>query len=313
MRGARHRSPVSGYVAIPPACRADEGARIEVHFNGGGPAGGLLSLLALFTDYVETDVTSSDQPALEARWGKLNRFEVDVSQQQIDVYATPWSPEGVTFAPPQLVLHKAVTLPFSRGYVHITTHNHATLKYTAAGSAFAVGFANLDAWIARWDNVAFDGPVVGGWREYEAPDPLTPCELAGSGNTQVSGLNTGWAVPDVDSGKTASLHFAGVDANGMTNARIAMASWYCLGCGSPVASFALRYRLNGHAWHDRPLTASELAYLTGGGAQGSLGQVLDVPIAELAQGDNVLDLVSVDVPQNHPPGVVDVDLVLGAN
>jgi hypothetical protein len=284
----------------------------EVQLNGGGPGGGVLSLLALFSNYVESD-TGSNLVPIDTRWGKLNHFEVDVSQQKIDVYASPASADGVTFAPPQLVFSEAVNLQFTRGYVHITTHNHATIKYSAPGSDFGDGFTNLDSWIARWDNVGFDGPVVQGWREYEVRDPLTSGQLSLYNGTPTQGLNTGWTVPDVDAGKTALLHFQGVDLAGMTTARISLASWYCLGCSSPVATFTLKYRLNGNVWHDRPLNPGELAYLTGGAAQGALGQMLDVPIGELAQGDNTLEFTSENVPQNYPPGVVNVDLVLGAN
>jgi hypothetical protein len=284
----------------------------EVQLNGGGPGGGVLSDLALFSNYVESDITSN-LVRIEGEWGKLNHFEVDVSQQKIDLYATPPSPDGVTFGQPQLVLTEAVSLPFTRGYVHVTVHNHATIKYSASGSAFGDGFANLDAWIARWDNVGFDGPVVQGWREYEVGDSLTSCQLSRYDGTPVQGVNTGWTVPDSASGKTATLHFAGVDLTGMTTARVALASVYCLGCGQPIAPFDLKYRVNGNAWHDRPLNAGELAYLTGGASQGALGQMFDVPIGELAQGDNTFELVSVNVPQSYPPGVVNVDLVLDSN
>jgi hypothetical protein len=312
--------PVPGFSvgrqASPPYAN-DEGSvfpknGFEVHFNGDGPAGGALSLVALFSDYVETDRTGTNLVAVPAEWGKLNRFEIDVSQEKLEVYATPPSADGTTFAPKQRIFSQAVSLPFSRGYVHITTHNHATMKYTAPGSAFQNGFENLDAWIARWDNVGFDGPVIPGWREYEVADPLTPAQLTGSGSP-ISGLNTGFAVPDVDSGKTATLHFESVDPGGMTRARVTMASWYCLGCGPPVEPFALKYRMNGHAWHDRALSPGELAYFTSGGSQGALGQVLDVPIGELVPGSNTLELVSVNVPQNYPPGVANVDLVLDSN
>ena len=38
--------------------------------------------------------------------------------------------------------------------------------------------------------------------------------------------------------------------------------------------------------------------------------MLDVPLAELVSGDNTLELVAVNVPQNYPPGAVNIDLVI---
>jgi hypothetical protein len=106
------------------------------------------------------------------------------------------------------------------------------------------------------------------------------------------------------------LHLKGVDLTGATSARVALTAWYCGGCGQPAASFVVKYRLNGKAWHDRPLTAAELADFTGGKCQGALGELLDAPLGELLAGDNTLELVASNIPQNYPPGVVNVDLVV---
>jgi len=47
-----------------------------------------------------------------------------------------------------------------------------------------------------------------------------------------------------------------------------------------------------------------------GGSQGAIGQMLDVPLSDLVAGDNTLELVTKNVPQNYPPAVLNIDLVL---
>jgi hypothetical protein len=278
----------------------------SVQFNdpctGTSGANVTMSELHVFDDYVETILTAPSRVCLPSQWGRLNHFEVTVSQQKIEISISPVSPDGVTFEPVQLVYSGSVSLPFSRGYVQITTHNHATLKYSEASSGFRQGFTDLDAWIARWDNVGFDGPVISDYREHEAPDALVKSQQI---------MNTGWTIADVAKGPSSAIHIPGVDPSGASSGRIALTTWYCLPCGMPPAQFALKYRLNGNAWHDRPLTAGELADMTGGKCIGALGQLLDAPLGELVAGDNTLELVAVNVPQNYPPGAVNVDLVLG--
>jgi len=77
-----------------------------------------------------------------------------------------------------------------------------------------------------------------------------------------------------------------------------------------VSKFVLRYRWNGGTWRDRPVTAEEIATLTGGNNQGAIAQTIDVMLADLVPGDNTLEFVTQNVPQNYPPAVANVDLVL---
>jgi hypothetical protein len=73
------------------------------------------------------------------------------------------------------------------------------------------------------------------------------------------------------------------------------------------------YRLNGNAWHDRVLSAAEVAYLSGGASRGTLAQTMDVPVSDLLPGDNTLQFVAANAPQNYPPAVANVDLVLSTH
>jgi hypothetical protein len=50
--------------------------------------------------------------------------------------------------------------------------------------------------------------------------------------------------------------------------------------------------------------------LTGGHTLGQIGQIIDVPLADLVAGDNVLELATMNVPRGYPPAVSNLDLVL---
>ena len=265
--------------------------------------------LHVFDDYVETITRPTDRVCLATRWGKLNHIEIDVAEDRIEVYGTPFSEDGKSFEPAQLIWGGAVKLPFTRGYVQITTHNHATLKYSEASSDFKQGFLDLDTWIARWDNVGFDGPIVRGLREYEVPDPLDPFHVMGN-DVDYEGVNTGWTLADEADGPKQTLHFSDVELDGMKSARLAYDAWYCAGCGPPVGEYGVKYRFNGHDWHTRQLTDVEAMSILPDNGQGAVGHVVDVPIGELVAGDNTVEFVSVNHPTNYPVGLVNVDLVL---
>ncbi len=266
-------------------------------------------------DYVDTVFSPPQAPiCLPSRQGALNHFEIHVSVTKIDVFATPFSATGTAFGTAELLFSAPVALPFTRGYVHITTHNHATLKYSPNNA--------LQSWAAHWDNVGFDGPVVTNWREYEVPDSLVATSSAPFGFTApaLGSVNVGYVVADTSHGPNRALHFSGVDLGGVTGAAIAVSSWYDLSQGTP-SQFSLMYRLNGGSWHDRSLTTGELATSAGpqivqgsttttSGMWGAFGQMLDVPVAELVAGDNKLEFVTSNVPQSYPPAVANVDLVV---
>jgi hypothetical protein len=294
----------------------------EVQFQGAcggnGPTatGVNISSIDVFSNYVDAPVTPpSSTPCAPYQVGKLNHFEILVSQTSVEVHVTPFSADGVTWGAPALVFQTPVAIPFSRGYVHITAHNHATLKYSGS-SGFDVTDP-VDASVALWDNVGFDGPIVTTWREYEVADSLVPLTgfvatnaPADPYNPTGNAVSTGYYAPDVASGPSATLHLPGVDPVGATGARLALTAWY-LSSGAANAAYALRYRFNGGAWRDRPFSSAEAALLTGPpGIQGALGHMLDVEISDLVAGDNTLEIVTENVPQNYPAAVANVDLVL---
>jgi hypothetical protein len=317
---ARVQSPLLGWISVDvtedpinapsfsvgnAGVKNDEGSLIprngfglQFQTNCNGTAGFALRMLNVFQNYATTTTMPPNQVCIPAQEGKLNHFELSVSQQKIEITATPFSADGQQFGAPSVLLSTNVNLPFSRGYVHISVHNHATMKYSND---------QISAWVARWDNVGFDGPIISNWREYEVPDALTPGMDAWDRKGPV--LSVGYKVADVAKGPSSTFKLGAVDIADVEAAKISVSSWYLLE-EATVATYALRYRFNGGAWRDRPLNADEIAQLKDSHSQGQLGQIISVMPSDLVQGDNTLEFVAVNVPQGYPPCLANIDLVL---
>ena len=271
---------------------------LEVHFLQNCQVADMVSVLYIisYDDFQQTihTVEGAERHCISAKAGQLNRFQIKLSKDHVAIYGSPVSDDGVTFAPVELLAETDVALPFTRGYVHLTTHNHATLKYSND---------TVDAWVTRWDNVGFDGPMLGGWREYEVPDSLT---MAATGDKQ----NIGYRLDDLTArGWSAPLSFAGVDPSGATKAQIALVTWMHLEWGTP-SQFVLNYRINGGPPHAAHIPASQLALISAMPVSGTLPLVLDVDVSELHAGPNTIQLATTDVPTSYPPVVYNLDLVL---
>jgi hypothetical protein len=272
----------------------ENGIEIQfAHLCGGENVG--VSDIIVYDDFAQTAVFSAGSTCVPAVKGKLNHFEVRISEQHIEVYATPPSDDGVTFGEAVLIGSADIALPFSRGYVHFTTHNHATLKYSDD---------TIDAWVTRWDNVGFDGPaIVGAFREYEALDSLT---TTASGKTNVA-----YRVADVSQGPAQTIEMHGVDIEGVASAKLALQNWSLHFAGSePPADYALNYRLNGGPWKARTLTASELQMMADLPNAGTRSMMLDVDVADLVAGTNELQFTTSNANQGYPPVVLNIDLIL---
>lgn len=308
-------TPIPNYSIGADGQTNDEGGAvprnaIEVQFMTGclGQQGTVgVRFIDVLVDYVDTLYAMVDQPpCVEGAEGKLNHFEIRLSETHIEVWGSPYSDDGETFGELVQLATADIDLPFSRGWVHLTTHNHATIKYSQDDGFGATHV--IDAWVTRWDDVGFDGPVID-FREHEVGDSL----VMGEDAWNISGpvMNVGYLVPDTMTAAPLSLVIPAVDLAGMSSAQLAIGMWYLVNQPDvPMDQYVLRYRFNGNAWHERAFTAGELAVLTNGHAQGALGQVMDVPFDELVAGDNVLELETQGVPQNYPPAASAIDLVL---
>ncbi|HEY4187518.1 MAG TPA: hypothetical protein VGP07_20745 [Polyangia bacterium] len=260
---------------------------IEIEFGTGwcNTPHTLEPIIYTFADYLQTSFIPSFDCAIAHAMtapDSLNHVEIYLTQTHVEVWTSDASPDGVTFPNLHLLWAGDVALPFSRGYVSLALRNHATMKYWLGSAA-----------LARWDNVGFDGPVVTGWRDYSAPDSLTPtqglsgctmngpaCQWEGdvipaypSDDGRVlcaqtactydgQGRNVGYVIPNLDeSVAPVALHFSGVTRGDATRARLILAAeypWFSWNnVFPPPTQLDLRFRVNGGAWHDRFITTVE--------------------------------------------------------
>jgi Fibronectin type III domain len=263
-------------------------------------------------DYLHDFPNIGDSTCFSVLRNRLNHFEVRLSQSKVELWATPYSADGVNFGTATLVASANLGLTFTRGYVQLVTHNHATTKYWAGEPSDA-----QNSWVARWDNVGFDGPVINNTREFEVPDALVPTS---------AGVNVGYLLNDALNLTKTSVTIRSVTAVAQaTRARLAMNVEY-FGNFSNIGlpTWALTYRLNGNAWRTYNLTAAEQALFSSGVALqgdkagqanaliiGVLGHVFDVPLSDLVNGDNVLEIATSNVPfGGYPPRISNIDLIL---
>jgi hypothetical protein len=111
-----------------------------------------------------------------------------------------------------------------------------------------------------------------------------------------------------------AITIPGVDLTNLTGARIALQNWTLHYAGAePRVDFAINYRLNGHAWKARTLTSDELQMMRTLPNAGTRSLMLDVDIADLVSGSNVLELTTSNAVPNPPPVVLNVDLILATS
>jgi hypothetical protein len=327
-------SPAPSYDFPERGSGARNGVQIDFVLGWCNTPQTVMPLFYSSRDHVDTAHEFSyecDQAHATTAPGALNHVEIRVSTSGIEVWASDASPDGVTFPNFQRIGALALELPFSRGYVSLIARNHATLKYWSGAS-----------WATRWDNVGFDGPVITGRREHSAPEPLgvttgvSGCEVNGACifrgkviqdeliadgadcvdcEAEGEGRTVGWVVPTEDE-TPVSIEIPEVSLAGMQAARLVLAAdypWFEWNdVFPPPTALALRYRLNGGAWHDRPISELEANAFAGDqlGA-GLLNQIIELEPAELVEGTNVLELGSVGTWTGaYRVAVVGLDLVL---
>jgi hypothetical protein len=288
---------------------------LEIHFNQNCQVEDQVSVsrIIVIHDYIQTfiDISYDQRHCVGMKPGQLNHVEVDVSATHVAVYASPASDDGVKFAPVEKLAESDVSLPFTSGYVHLGVYNHASVKYSTGNS--------LDAYIARFDNVGFDGPTLPVEVAAEVADSLTEVPIAAD-DIFTKAVNVGYDLDDLEKGFSAPLSFTPIDVTGARSAAITLI-WYALtpggngGRGS-LSDYELDYRINGGTTHAYHYTPGQLAFMTAQieAAQpvsGTLGVTFPVDLAELRSGVNTIEFATTNVPTfGYMPAVYDIDLLV---
>jgi len=262
---------------------------IELHFMGGECYEGQTGIAGInvFSDFEESVIPASGA-CVSTTPGHLNHVDIRISRDAVEIWATDPSNDGEAFPEPRLVASAELELPFERGWVNLTVHNHATIKYEHG-----------PAWVARWDDFGFDGPVLPSPSEVSVPDALATFADEGA-----EGRFIGYPVYE-----PVAFTIPGVASTGLSRAELVLTAWYPLFEGES-SSHGLRYRWNDGPWHERLLLPGELAGLLREGQQGTINQSIAVDTEALREGDNVLEIAAVGPESGYPAAVANVDLVL---
>lgn len=303
---------------------------VEIEFGTGwcNTPHTLETIIYTFNDYLQTSFIPSFDcaiPHATTSPDTLNHVEVYLTQTHLEVWVSDSSLDGVTFPNLHMLWAGDVALPFSRGYVSLALRNHATMKYWL-GSAATVRFDNVgfdgpavtgareySAPDSLTSYQGLPGCTMGGadcrWEGDvipTAPDDAgrvmcaqTSCTYDGQGR------NVGYLVPTAtETTAPAVMGFAGVVKGAAKRARVTLAGIYPWfewnGTLKPVSAIVLRMRWNGGTWRERALTDIEANAFTdfnpdlggAGAGAGLLNQIIDVDLADLRDGDNVLELQS---------------------
>jgi hypothetical protein len=280
------------------------------------PTGAAPHNMMVYNNYAGTVITPTFDYAVgcvDTSQGSLNHLEIHISQTHIDVYGSDFSPDnGQTFPNYKRLYSADINLPFTRGYVHFNAKNHATVKY---------GFGP-DA-VFHWDNLGFDGPVIAAPKAYEIPDNTTTTTYIPDDNTTTGQeRNLGYQILDGTTGTPAGIYdpsnkinaltFQNVDISGITSATLTMNAFFNAAGHPADTSWGITYRFNGGAWRTRNLTAGDLADINAiaGAPWGMLSMLINVPVTDLVQGTNTMELLPLNAPMDYPPVVTNIDLLV---
>jgi hypothetical protein len=234
-----------------------------------------------FHNYIQTDFNLTDGVTYQA--GSLNHFEVRISQTLLEVWGTDYSTDGKTFPNfKKIASYSTINLPFTRGYVSFGVNNHSTSKYGCCCTG-----------IHYWDNIAFDGPVVPADRVYAVPEPRTMYDASNMNlgySADAQGIST---CCGNGTGRIAPFTLSNVDLVNATEANIALNGEFVSWLMPDITKAGFVYRMNGGTWRTRYLTADEAASGISEGKIFSIPHLLTVPLSDLKQGNNTLELTAV--------------------
>jgi hypothetical protein len=155
--------------------------------------------------------------------GGLNHVEVQVSQNQIDVYATD---AGKTAPLIHIAKITDANLSFTQGLVWLEDAHYNADKSLRTPLQHDHTFT--------WDNFAFDGPRIARDLSYDVLDSLTPCH---DGT-----LCLGWESSESQRTKVNTLPMTSTAIGAAQGQFLMFNAWY----GTPPSKFS--FTLNGHAY-----------------------------------------------------------------
>jgi hypothetical protein len=279
----------------------------------------------VYNNYVGTILTpTANGGCVQTMAGSLNHFEIQLSQTQISIYGSDFSPDNVTFPNYKLLYQATISLPFSRGWVHMAAKNHASLKYADVADA-----------IYHWDNIGFDGPVIPPLAAYEIPDNNTPSTFTQyAGSPSSTAINLGYLLLDGSTGPAAgiysptslipSLAFQNVNLSGVASAQLTFNAWFNARPDTvhiPATSWGISYSINGGPFTTVFLTPAQIAAMSNNTGstgptvcciQGFFTPVVNVPLSALVRGTNTINFLPVGAPMDYAPVIANIDLLLNS-
>jgi hypothetical protein len=245
-----------------------------------------------YSNYVETRVPTTSS-CFTTHHGSLNNIEVDLSQTRLTVWASDFSPDGVTFPTFRQMLSVPVNLDFSTGWVHFQTAERAPIKY-AAPFHISPGYA-----VNYWSDIAFDGPMLDHETGYMVPDSLRP-------DPDVSSPDIGYPlVPSV------TVSIPGVNPN-VNSAELTFEMSFTFTNTLTASNVALHLSVNGHA--EITATANYAAEHSCSGCPGPSGgggvpYVVSVPVDQLVSGSNSFVITADNTWLSYPATMTSMDVL----
>jgi putative cell wall-binding protein len=247
-------------------CTDSTGAGVRC--PGGSPAVGVDSAVVV-NNYAVNDSfyggslrVNGDGSVTESGPGQVNHFEVDVSENQIDVYGTNAFAPNTTVPP----LQHLATIPnagisFTRGLVWLEdVHYNADKFNTQANNTF------------NWANFGFDGPVLPRDLTFDAPDSLQPTSAPLENGT--TGIQLGYEVNNGSSTSLQTVPMTSADISAASQAGVLAYLW--MESTPSTISWAVNGNQLSEPW-PFPTTG-----------QSGYTVLLPVPLADLVSGANTV-------------------------
>jgi hypothetical protein len=209
--------------------------------------------------------------------GQLNHYEIDVSQGQIDVYATDaFTPGSALPALRHIATIPNAGLSFTRGLVWLVDAHYNANKFNSQGDH-----------TFTWDNVGFDGPVLPRDLAFDVPDNNGGSTSDPNG---VPATNLGYFI-----GANSSLNVVDPGLYNVGNASAALLTFgYYV--QTPPSSFNVS--INGHAVNfaipvqPQPYSPGTIA--------------VPIPLADVVNGNNTITFTT----GGNPMTVMNIDLIM---